>query len=304
MKRKLLGIAMAVTMAASGSTSVFATADATSGWGWENSGVSTSINVTLPTGGTLVLKPYSGLQVDTGINYAVNDFEWTDVANSEEDMPIAYDLGVCGYVVNLSTTGAGEPPVLVADSSKIDAASTAKQIELRVQVSKIQAVGDYATAKNAAYPEATKSMTDSTKTLDDVDATKADKLYDLVRYDDPEVTKSGAPFESSETAKKAKAKDMFQDLFDTAANVTSVQMSSASDAAYSADLLKSGEYTKVTTVAYDSLKPGMALPMRITGSMNSLAAWESGDKISVTPIIKVVPKAADSVGDLASLTTA
>lgn len=257
MKRKLkriAGVAMAAAMVAAGSTAIFA-----KDMGWDISGEvdasSVTISAILPTGATLTIKPYGKTQISTGVgNYFTSGFDYADVGDA-----VSYKTSIAGYVATVKTKGENAP-VYLKDTTWV---GTTKQVNVKIQIGKpVYKDQAKATAGGATITTATE-----------------------------EVMLNGLT--AALTTDKDK-EDAWVSQFPDA-SVKSVVVERASDAAYD-ETNAPEEYTKVTTAAADvvQLQPGMALPVRITGSMNPDAAWEAGDGIGITPIFKLAPDAANT----------
>lgn len=170
---------------------------------------------------------------------------------------VSYKTSVAGYVATVKTEGEAAP-VYVANTTWT---GTTKQVNAKIEMGKPV----YKSEANATGG----GVTIATATA--------------------EVMISGLVTAPAD----AKAKTAAWESQFPAADTKSVTIERASDAAYDA-VNAPEEYTKVTSADVIQLQPGMAIPLRITGSMNPDAAWEAGDGIGITPIFKLAPDAANT----------
>lgn len=175
-------------------------------------------------------------------------------ANMED--AVAYKTSIAGYVATVKTAGENAP-VLKADSTWT---GTTKQINLKIEMGK----DVYLNQTQTGYDSAITGTTDDDFAVDGL---------------------------TTALTKDAEKKAHFTKHFATAADVKSVIAERASDAAY--DPKDASNYTKATCDEV-ALQPGKAIPVRVTGTMNTDAPWEVGDGIGITPIFKFTPDAANT----------
>ena len=256
MKRKLKRIA-GVAMATA-MVAAGSTAIFAKDMGWDIEGEidagSVTISADLPTSATLTIKPYGKTQISTGVGTYFKS--GFDYVDAGD--AVSYKTSIAGYVATVKTKGE-TAPVYVANTTWT---GTTKQVNAKIEMGK------------PVY----KSQADATG-------------GGVTLGSDPEaeVMIDGLTTAPADDAAKAKVwAKQFPD-----AHTKSVTVERASDAAYDA-VNAPTEYTKVTSADVVQLQPGMAIPIRITGSMNPDAAWEAGDGIGITPIFKLSPDAANT----------
>ena len=167
---------------------------------------------------------------------------------------VSYKTSIAGYVATVKTKGE-TAPVYVANNTWT---GTIKQVNVKIQMGK--------PVYKVLSPGGGVTVTDN-------------------------VTEVEIGVNTNLTTDKAKSDAWAKQFPD--ADTKSVTVERASDAAYDA-VNAPTEYTKVTSTDVVQLQPGMAIPIRITGSMNPEAAWEAGDGIGITPIFKLSPDVANT----------
>lgn len=264
MKKRIAGLFLATTMIVAGSVAGFAEEKTFTVSG---SVPEITIDVTVPTSGTLTLNPVGKDQVKSSPAYFANNVDSEGKSKAADSALTGDDLAAAlADATTYNITLAGYTATATAAEGDSDNAITFKAA---------------ATAMNAYGTSTKKEMYMAIQM-----GAAADYTYDTAEGKKPLVAYDST---ASDAAADIKTKDAaFKALFDAegAIKVNEVVAKKAE-----ADYTAGGTYTKITPATAGAttvtVAPGKAAPVRITGTMNPMGVWKKGDTVKVTPIFNV-----------------